>query len=153
MKKMSRATGSMVLVSGIAMALTAGFLSAADRMRPGQWEVVSTNNGKTQTFTQCVGADEAVAANGDAKDSRAFFEKNIPPSCKFTDYRIEGNSAFSTINCGTFTVRSVTKYHGDGYESESMTKIGGAAETASHVRAKRLGDCPSQMNQRKWSKR
>ncbi|MDQ6891738.1 MAG: DUF3617 family protein [Acidobacteriota bacterium] len=144
MKKMSRMTHLMVLVSGIAMALTAGFLSAADRVRVGQWEVVSTNNGRTTTFKQCVGAVEAGAMNGDAKFSRAFFEKNIPASCKFTDYRVEGNSAYFTMNCGSVTIRSVTKYHGDGYETESMTKSGGAAETVSHVTAKRIRNCPPQ---------
>lgn len=142
MKKMSGATRLMVLVSGIAMPLTTGFLSAANRVRVGQWEVVSTNNGRTATFKQCVGAVEAGAMNGDAKSSRAFFEKNLPASCKFTDYRVEGNSAFFTMNCGSVTVRSVTKYHGDGYETESKTKAGGAAETVSHATAKRIGDCP-----------
>jgi hypothetical protein len=142
MKKMSRMTRLMVLVSGIAMALPAGFVLAADRMRVGQWEVVSTDKGKTTAFKQCVGAVEAGAVNGDAKSSRAFFDKNLPASCKFTDYRIEGSSAFFTLTCGNITVHSVTRYHGDGYESESKTTVGGGKETISHINAKRIGDCP-----------
>jgi len=142
MKKITRATGFMVLVTGIGMTLTAGGLSAADRVRVGQWEMVSTGSGATRTQKACVSAEEAAAANGDAKASRAFVEKMIPASCKFTDYKVEGNSISSTMACGSTMVRSVTRYHGDSYESESKTTTGGAAEVISHINAKRLGDCP-----------
>lgn len=142
MKKQKRTTNLTVLVTAVAMTLTAASLSAADRMRVGQWEVATTERGKTTAFKQCVRAADAAAMNGDAKSSRAFFEKNIPASCKFTDYRIEGSSAFFTMTCGNITVHSVTRYHGDGYESESKTTVGGGKETVSHISAKRLGDCP-----------
>jgi uncharacterized protein DUF3617 len=104
--------------------------------------VATTERGKTTAFKQCVGAADAAAMNGDAKSSQAFVEKNIPASCKFTDYRIEGSSAFFTMTCGNITVHSVTRYHGDGYESESKTTVGGGKETVTHISAKRLGDCP-----------
>jgi hypothetical protein len=81
--------------------------------------------------------------NGDAKASRVYLEKLIPSQCKFTDYKVEGNSVSSTMTCGTTTVRSITKYHGDSYESESMTRTGSAPEVTSHLKAKRLGDCPT----------
>ncbi|MDQ6891740.1 MAG: DUF3617 family protein [Acidobacteriota bacterium] len=142
MKKVSGTTNLTVFVTAIAMTLTAASLSAADRMRVGQWELVSTGGGQTRTHKACVGAAEAGAANGDAKASRAFVEKMLPASCKFTDYRVEGNSITSTMACGSTTVHSVTRYHGDGYESESTTKVGGASEAISHINAKRLGDCP-----------
>jgi hypothetical protein len=142
MKKITRATGLMALVTGIGMTLTAGALSAADRVRVGQWEMVSTGNGATRSQKACVSAEEAAAANGDAKASRAFVEKMIPASCKFTDYKVEGNSISSTMACGSTTVRSVTKYHGDSYDSESKTTTGGGAEVISHINAKRLGNCP-----------
>ncbi len=142
MTKMSQTTSLMGLVGGVAMTLMAGFLSASDRVRIGQWEVVSTGGGQTRTHKACVSAAEAGAVNGDAKASRAFVEKMLPASCKFTDYKVEGNSMSSTMTCGTTTVRSVTTYHGDSYNSESKTKVGAGSEAISHVNAKRLGDCP-----------
>ena len=142
MKKMSRTTNLNVLVTAIAMTLTAASLSAADRMRAGQWEVATTERGKTTAFKQCVRAADAAAMNGDAKSSQAFFEKNIPASCKFTDYKLDGSSASFTLTCGNVTVHSVTHYHGDSYDSESKTTAGGAAETVTHIAAKRVGDCP-----------
>lgn len=142
MKKMSRTTSLMVLVTVIAMTLTAASLSAADRMRVGQWEITATGSGTTRTHKGCVGAAEAAAANGDAKASRAFVEKMLPASCKFTDYKVDGNSISSTMACGGTTVHSVTRYHGDAYDSESKTTVGGGQEAVSHVNAKRLGDCP-----------
>jgi hypothetical protein len=112
-------------------------------MRVGQWEVTSTSNGRARTFRNCVGTAEAGAMNGDARASRAYLEKLIPSQCKFTDYKVDGNSVSSTMTCGTTTVRSITKYHGDSYESESTTKTGSASEVASHLKARRVGDCPT----------
>ena len=144
MKKLSGTTNLRVLVTAIAMTLTAVSLCAADRMRVGQWELVSTGGGQTRTHKACVGAAEAGAANGDAKASRAFVEKMLPASCKFTDYKVEGDSITSTMACGSTTVHSVSRYHGDTYDSESKTTVGGGKEALSHVNAKRIGDCPPQ---------
>lgn len=130
------------LVTVIALATAAATLSAAERMRTGQWEVTSTSNGSTRTLKNCLGAAEAGAANGDAKTGRAYMEKMVPAQCKFTDYKVEGNLVSSVMTCGTTTVRSTTTYHGDRYESDSTTKIGSAAEVVSHVSAKRIGECP-----------
>jgi hypothetical protein len=139
MKNMTRST---ILAAVIALAMAAAPLSAADRLRTGQWEVTSTNNGRARTFKNCVRADEAAAANGDAKAGRAYTEKLLAGQCTFTDYKVEGNLVSSVMTCGKTTVRSTTTYHGDSYQSESKTTIGGAPEVVSHVSAKRLGDCP-----------
>ena len=139
MKTITR-TRSAVL--GIVIALTmSAALFAADRMRTGQWEVTSTNNGKARTFKNCVGAEEAGAANGDAKTSRAYTEK-LTGQCKFTDYKVEGNTVTSVMTCGGSTVRTTTTYHGDSYQSDSTTKTASGTEVASHINAKRIGDCP-----------
>jgi hypothetical protein len=123
-------------------ALVSVSLSAADRVRTGQWEVTSTSNGRARTFKNCVRADEAAAANGDAKAGRAYNEKLLAGQCTFTDYKVEGNLVSSVMTCGKITSRTTTTYHGDSFQSESKTTTGGAPEVVSHVSAKRLGDCP-----------
>ena len=139
---MKTTTRSKVLVTAITLAMAAASLSAAERIRTGQWEVTSTSNGQAKTFKNCVGAAEAGAANGDAKTGKAYIEKMLPAQCKFTDYKVEGNSVSSVMTCGSTTVRSTTTYHGDNYQSDSTTKTGSSPEVVSHISAKRIGDCP-----------
>jgi len=138
MKKTKR---SMVLATAIALTMSAAALFAADRVRTGQWEVTSTSNGKARTFKNCVGAEEAGAVNGDAKASRAYTEK-LTGQCKFTDYKVEGNTVSSLMTCGGSTIRTTTTFHGDSYQSDSTTKTGSGSEVASHISAKRIGACP-----------
>ncbi len=139
---MRKTTGSTIVLISLALSTVSSPLSAADRLRVGQWEVTSTGGGRTKTFKNCVSAAEAAATNGDAKGSRAYMEKLVPAQCAFTEYKVDGNSVSSVMTCGSTTVRSLTTYHGDAYESDSKTKTGAAAEVASHIKARRLGDCP-----------
>src|ERR1700737_1354033 len=133
---------STALMTAIALALAAAPLSAADRVRTGQWEVTSTNNGRARTFKNCLRADEAAATNGDAKAGRAYTQKLLAGHCTFTDYKVEGSLVSSVMTCGKTTVRTPTTYHGDSYQSESKTTTGGAPEGVSHASEKPLGDCP-----------
>lgn len=139
---MKAITRSTFLVIAIALVVAPNLLTAADRVRTGQWEVTSTSEGHARTFKSCVKTDEAAAVNGDAKASRAYTEKMLPGQCTFSDYKVAGNSISTVMNCGTTTVRSTTTYHGDSYQSDSITRNGNAKEVASHIDAKRLGDCP-----------
>ena len=140
---MKTTTRTRLSVLGIAIALTmsAAALFAADRMRTGQWEVTSTSNGKARTFKNCVGAEEAGAVNGDAKPSRAYTEK-LTGQCKFTEYKVDGNTVTSVMTCGGSTVRAITTFKGDSYQSDSTTKTGSGPEVISHISAKRIGACP-----------
>jgi hypothetical protein len=138
---MKKTTRSAVLVTAIALTMSAASLFAADRVRTGQWEVTSTNDGKARIFKSCLRAEEASAVNGDAKGSRAYLEK-LTGQCKFSDYKVEGNTISTVMTCGGSTVRTTTTYHGDSYQSDATTKTGSAPEVISHITAKRLGDCP-----------
>src|ERR1700687_5144044 len=120
---MKMTTRFTVLMTGIALVGVAS-LGAAERMRTGQWEVTSTSNGRARSFKNCVAAAEAGAVNGDAKTVKAHFEKLVPAQRKFTEYKVEGNSVSSVMTCDSTTVRSVTTYHGDSYQSDSTTKTG-----------------------------
>ena len=59
-----------------------------------------------------------------------------------TDYKIEGDSVSYTMDCGDVTIRSITRFHGNTSEGDKFTKRAGGAEEVTHIKAKRLGDCP-----------
>jgi Protein of unknown function (DUF3617) len=144
---MKQTARSLVLVTGIAVALSASSLSAAERLRPGQWEFTMTRVGEAaNTFKHCINAVEAGSVNGDTASSRAYAEKAAAAAgtgCKITDYRVAGDSVSYAMKCGTTSIRSTASYHGDTYEGDMFTKRDGGAEVAAHVKAKRLGnDCP-----------
>ena len=138
---MKKTTGWSILWIGIALATASAPLSAADRIRVGQWEVTTTNNGRTRTFKRCVSAVEAAAINGDAKAYRAYYENEVP-NCRFTEYKQDGNLISSVMTCGSITVSSVTTYHGDSYVSDAKSKTGAGPDAVAHGTGKRLGDCP-----------
>jgi uncharacterized protein DUF3617 len=132
------------LGTAIALALAASPLTAAERFHAGQWEMTATHAGENNAtpFTKCITAAEAVSVNGDAKSARAFAEKAAGAECKITDYKIEGNTVSYAIHCGAVSMRSTTTFHGDTYESDLFSKRDGRPEIVTHVKAKRLGDCP-----------
>jgi len=143
---MKRTARSLVLVAGIAVSLAASPLSAAERARPGQWEFTITRTGEAPNiFKHCISAVEAGSVNGDTTSSRAAAEKAAAKAgngCKITDYKAAGDTVSYAMQCGATAIRSTATYHGDTSEGEMFSKRGGAAEVASHVKAKRLGDCP-----------
>jgi hypothetical protein len=133
-----------LLGTAIALALAASPLSAAERLRAGQWEFTITHAGKGEatSFKHCITAAEAGSVNGDTKSARAYAEKAARAECKVTDYKVEGNTVSYAILCGAVSIRSTTTYNGDTSEGDLFSKRDGSPETVSHVKAKRLGDCP-----------
>jgi hypothetical protein len=131
-----------VLVLALSVLSVVAPLAAADRLRIGEWEFTTTTNGQTRTFQHCVTADDAGSVNGDAKSARAHAEKQATKGCAITDYKVDGNSVSYAMTCGARTIRSTATYHGDTSEGELISKNGSEPEVVSHVKAKRLGDCP-----------
>ena len=132
---------TILLVTAIVPALTASPLSAADRFRAGHWELTTTTRGETSTVKRCVTAEEAETVNGDTKSSRASAERQAP-SCKYTDYKVDGDSVSGAMTCGKLSSRWATRYHGDTMEGDKFTRIAGGPEFVSHTKAKRIGNCP-----------
>ncbi len=143
---MTRMSRSLVLVTGIAVALSASPLSAAERARVGQWEFTITRAGEAaNTFKHCINAVEAGSVNGDTASSRAAAEKaavTAGSGCKITDYKVAGDSVSYAMKCGTTSIRSTANYHGNAFEGDMFTKPDGGPEVAAHMTAKRFGDCP-----------
>lgn len=125
----------------VLMAFAAPPLRAAERMMAGQYEVTMTTEGKTQTSTRCVTADEAKSVNGDAKTGREYVEKAAKGACTVRAYDVTGNTVSCTMVCGPGVVRAASAtYHGDGFEGDVTTTAGGRSHTA-HTKARRIGAC------------
>jgi hypothetical protein len=143
---MKRNAGLLVLLTGISSALSVSPLSAAERLHAGQWEFTMTRAGEAPTtFKHCINAVEAGSVNGDTTASRGAAEKAAAKAgngCKITDYNVTGDTVSYAMKCGATSIRSTATYHGDTSEGDMFSKRDGAAEVASHVKAKRLGDCP-----------
>ena len=140
---MRKKTGPTVLGTAIALTLAAAPLSAADRIRAGQWEFSTTRaKGEAILSKHCITADEAASANGDANTARAYTEKQAAGRCKVTDYKVAGASVSYAMTCGPRSIRATATYHGDTFEGDQFTKDEGGPEIVSHVKARRVGNCP-----------
>ena len=117
---------------------------AADRMAPGQYEIVTIADGKTQTDSVCATPEMANIANGDAKVGREDKQKTLDRlgkgHCTIKAYDITGNTVSSTILCGKSAITTSTTYHGDTSESEVTTTDSGKTMSV-RVKAKRVGAC------------
>jgi Protein of unknown function (DUF3617) len=134
---------STILLSAMALMLVpARPVSAADRLQTGQWEFSSTTDGKANTFKQCVTAEKAGSVNGDTKTARAYAEKEAAGHCTIQDYKVDGNVVSYAMTCGSRTIRSTATYRGDTFEGDLISKNEGGPEIVSHVKARRLGNCP-----------
>ncbi len=139
---MLKTTRSILLAAG-ALALAAVPLSAAERLHPGQWEFTILHaDGDTSVSKHCITADEATSVNGDTKTARAYAEKKAAGRCTITAYDVQGNSVSYAMKCGAVSIRTTAVFHGDTSESDQTAKNGSEPEVVTHVKAKRLGDCP-----------
>ena len=140
---MSKTTSSIVLIAAGVLALASAPLSAGERIRPGQWEFTVVRPGSDPNVsTHCLTADEATSVNGDTKTARAYAEKKAAGRCTITAYDVHGDSVSYAMKCGEVAIRTKAVYHGDTSEGEQTVKRGSEPEVVSHVKARRLGDCP-----------
>lgn len=135
---------SLLLLLGGLVLTVAPPVPAADRMPPGQYEMVTTADGKSETDSVCQTPEMAKIANGDAKSGREEKQKTLDRfgkgRCTVKAYDITGNTVSATIVCGKGVVTTNTTYHGDTSESEVTTTDSGKT-TSVHVKAKRVGAC------------
>ena len=136
-------TRSIVLIAAGALALASSLLLAAERVRPGQWEFTIVHpGGEPNVFKHCITAEEATSVNGDTKTARAYAEKKAAGRCTITSYDVHGNTVSYALKCGEVAIRSKSVFHGDTSEGDETSKKGSAPEVVSHVKARRLGECP-----------
>jgi len=108
---------------------------AADRVRPGQWELTITVAGRTIAKSTCMTQRDADAINGDAQSIKAYAEKvSAPAACKVTNVTINGDQVVVTSVCASEQENvGTTTYHGDRFETVNTNG------TTSH--AKWVGVC------------
>jgi len=92
---------------------------AAERVRPGQWDVTLTVAGRTMTKSTCMSQSDADAINGDLGSVRAKAEKDAAAgNCTVKDVKISGNQIIVTSVCGDGKENvGTTTYRGDSFET------------------------------------
>lgn len=125
--------------SGVA-ALAPLTAQAADRFLPGQYEFISTSNFETQAYTQCVTPEDVVSVNSDAAAGREHAEKASRGACTVKAWNVRGDMVSFTIACGETVSSSSAIYHGDSFEGDMTTTVGGVTRSV-HTMAKRVGPC------------
>jgi hypothetical protein len=134
---------TIAVVSTIAVAFAAASpLLAQDRIRPGQYEITTTKNGRTTVVPHCFTAADAKSSNGDAQSLKERIEKSAAArKCTTTDFKLVGDVVSFTTTCSGVSVSSTTTYHADSFETVMTTKSA-TGVTTTRVKARRLGDCP-----------
>jgi hypothetical protein len=136
-----------ITIIAIAMTMTialAGMALAggAPNMKPGLWEI--TTQAKMQgmtipptTITQCLSKDDMVPRAGTQAKQQ---------NCKVTDVKVSGDTVTWSMRCkgeggGVESKGSIT-YHGDRFEGNIITTVGGSGMTIrSTMTGRRLGEC------------
>lgn len=129
------------IVAGILL-LSAGYASAADSIREGQWEITSQTDMPGMPMKMPATTIKHCYTKEDVKDHRKVV--NQDKNCKVTDYKVSGNKVTWAMQCtgeheGTFN--GETTFSTNAYSSIMKMKSQGYSMTV-NVKGKRIGDCP-----------
>jgi len=140
-QKESMTTVKILLAIGFVTLAASPALTAEERIRPGQWEIVFTGE-NPHTSTICMTAAMTQGLNGTADHVRADTEKTAAAR-KFTveGYKFDGTTLSYTAVGAERTFVNQASYHGDTFESLIVTKAGGK-EYTTRQKGRRLGACP-----------
>ena len=127
--------GTPLVPSIMLLALSVASAQAADRVRPGQWEITIGDGAPGTGMRSCVTAAHAGVVNGDDKT----FEESLTKAaaevgCTVKDVKVSGNQVIINSVCAGEQNMNTTTYHGDWYEQVNSNGM--------KIRAKRIGDCP-----------
>jgi len=136
-----------ILLTGLAAVLISGTGHAEGvPIQPGMWEMTSTmtmtmmKEPQTNTAKQCIEEDELNPEN---------FNVDPDNPCKFSDIKIDGNTASWSINCptqGGMTMDGTWQFtsHGDSITGSGSMSTEMSGQTFGFDMAwsgKRIGDC------------
>lgn len=125
-------------------------LSAADLVRPGLWENVSTmeaaNNpgaGRPTRTTHCYTAREVAALNArDGNSLGSGFGAPADSKCAVQDAKFNGNHATWTTKCpGGTTIRADMNFHGESLEAVLKMEVPNGGPMTIRMTSRRIGDC------------
>lgn len=127
---------AMVLFSFATLLLT-----AADRVKAGQWESTMTMAaGKPMVTKYCITDADARMMNGDLATLRKYLvdstAKNTGGRCTVKSLELRDNhTTIAKLTCGKTEIVNTTTYSGDRYSSTSSNNV--------TVAGKRVGACPA----------
>ena len=115
---------------------------AANTMRDGYWEVVTTMDMPGMPMKMAPTRMKHCYSKEDVKDQKKSITTD--KNCTVTDLKQSGNKVSWKMKCsgksaGVFTGETV--YHGDSYDSTMKMSMQGGVMNMK-VKAKRLGSCP-----------
>jgi hypothetical protein len=121
-----------------------GWLQAQVRMRAGLWENTVTAMGKSVTQNACITSEQEKQSSGTAEAMRATLEKNMAKAggCKLQEFTMTGDTQTMVMICGKTTMKHVTKFHLDSFETNS-TATTPQGDKSSVIKGRRIGDCPA----------
>ena len=125
-------TIKILLAIGFVTLAASPAVSAEERFRPGQWEIIFTGE-NPHTSTICLTAAMTQGLNGTAENVRADTEKTAAAR-KFTveGYKFDGTTLSYTAVGAERTFVNQASYHGDTFESLIITKA--VEKNTRHVR-------------------
>ena len=126
----------------VPLALT-GWLQAQVRMRAGLWENTVTAMGQSVTHNACITSEQEKQSSGTVEAMRASLEKNMAKAggCKLQEFTMTGDTQTMVMVCGTTSMKHVTKFHLDSFETNSTATTPQGPRT-SLIKGRRIGDCP-----------
>ena len=129
---------ALALSIGLGGALAPSGALAADRLAPGQYQIVATKTGSPPTtFQQCVDSERAKAVSGSVIAGRAAAQKDAEElGCVLKSYELTGDTITQAMVCGGATATSRATYRGDSFEDDQA-----ATGASTHWVAKRIGPC------------
>ncbi len=116
---------------------------AEDRLQPGLWEMTTTHRGSYTSAVRCVGATEALGANGSEAEIAAAITALIGDACRVESVTAEGKRVRYALACGNGPSTFDAVYAGTSYEGTMMTLVGGSTRPEPvRITGRRKGDCP-----------
>ena len=121
-----------------------GWLQAQVRMRAGLWENTVTAMGKSVTHNACITSEQEKQSSGTVESMRATLEKTMAKAggCKIQEFTITGDTQNMVMVCGTTTMKHLTKFHLDTFETTSTVTTPEGVKS-SLIKGRRIGDCPA----------
>ena len=142
-----RVHAALLLVSAAIAMVAAPLAAAEERMRAGLWELTTTQGGRPiNSGNHCVKPEEAASANADSTTMRAALQTSFAKAdCALKDLTVTANTLTYAVECGSgataHTISSTSKYHGDTFEAELISK-GEGLNSATSTKGRRIGACP-----------
>ena len=121
-----------------------GLLQGQVRMRAGLWENTVTAMGKSVTHNACINSEQEKQSSGTVESMRATVEKTMAKAggCKLQEFTMTGDTQTMVMVCGTTTMKHVTKFHLDSFETIGTATTPEGVKS-SVIKGRRLGDCPA----------